>query len=76
MASLHTLRLRRLQAQLELAKAELRPKKKGRGEARRNYVNATADVLRAEINCHIATPRRRAQAAQRETGDLFSQMGA
>ena len=63
MTSLATLRRRRDLARLALAKAEACPKKRGRGEARRAFIRATAALLRA-------------QAARRETGDLFSQIGA
>lgn len=76
MASLETLHRRRLDARLALAKAEACPKKRGRGEARRAYIRATAAIIRAELNRRIAAPLLRAQAAQRETGDLFNQIGA
>nr|WP_156134824.1 hypothetical protein [Methylobacterium sp. ZNC0032] len=76
MPSLETLRRRRLDAKLTLAKAEACPKKRGRGEARRAYIRATAAIIRAEINRRIAAPLLHAKATQRETGDLFSQIGA
>lgn len=76
MSSLATLHRRRLDAKLALAKAEACPKKRGRGQARRDFIRATAAIIRAEINHRIAAPLLRAQAAQRETGDLFSQIGA
>ncbi|KFC64018.1 hypothetical protein FG93_05528 [Bosea sp. LC85] len=76
MADLATLRRRRDEAKLALVKAELRPKKKGRGKARRRFVQATADLLQAELNHRKAAPLLRAQTRQRETADLFSQMGA
>lgn len=76
MTNLETLRRRRLNAKLALAKAEACPKKRGRGEARRAFIRATAAIIRAELNRRIAAPLLRNQAAQRETGDLFSQIGA
>jgi len=74
-ASLETLRRRRISAKLALVKAEACPKKRGRGEARRAYIRATAAIIKAELNRRIAAPLLRAQAAQRGTGDLFSQIG-
>lgn len=76
MASLETLRRRQLTAKLALAKAEACPKKRGRGQARRDFIRATAAIIRAELNRRIAAPLLRAQAAQREKSDLFSQIGA
>lgn len=75
-ASIETLRRRRLDAKLALAKAEACPKKRGRGEARRAYIRATAAIIRAELNRRIAAPLLRSQAARQQTGDLFSQIGA
>lgn len=75
MASIATLRRRRAEAQLSLDK-KARRHRGGVAEARADFVKATAALLRAEINHRIAAPLLRAQAAQRETGDLFSQIGA
>lgn len=75
MASLATLRRRRAEARLKLDSKERRHRG-GVAEARADFVKATAALLRAEINHRIAAPILRAQAAQRETGDLFSQIGA
>lgn len=79
MASLEALKRRRLQAQLELARATLKPRHKGRrliDKARRTFILATADLLRAELNRQTAAPLLRHQAQQDRTGDLFSQLGA
>ncbi|MBX9876762.1 MAG: hypothetical protein K2X84_18030 [Beijerinckiaceae bacterium] len=70
------LRRRRLEAQAQLLKAEASPKRKGRRAARRRFILATAEILRAEINNRIAAPLLRARARQDRTADLFSQMGA
>lgn len=72
MADLTTLRRRRAEARAQLALAELQPKRKGRGKARRRFILATAEILRAELNHRIAAPLLRAQSARQQTGDLFS----
>lgn len=72
MADLATLRRRRETAKAALDLAEMKPKRKGRGEARRRYIRATAAILEAELNRRIAAPLLRAQAAREQTGDLFS----
>lgn len=76
MNRLAILRRRRLEAQAQLYKAEASPKRKGRRAARKRFVLATAELLRAELNYQTAAPLLRAQAARRETGDLFGQIGA
>lgn len=76
MADLATLRRRRDEAKRLLLRAELKPKRKGRGKARRRFILATAEILRAELNHRIASPLLRAQAAREQTVDLFSQIGA
>jgi hypothetical protein len=75
MANLATLRRRRAEAQLSLDK-KARRHRGGVTEARAEFVKATSALLRAELNHRIAAPLLRAQAARRETGDLFSQIGA
>ena len=78
MASIETLKRRRLEAELAVARAKLKPRHQGRrliDKVRRKFILATADLLRAELNRRTAAPLLRAQAAQRETGDLFSQIG-
>lgn len=75
MASLATLRRRRAAAQLLLDK-KARRHRGGVAKARTDFVKATAELLRAELNRRIAAPLLRAQARQRETSDLFSQIGA
>lgn len=75
MASLATLRRRQAEARLSLDR-KARRHRGGVAEARAELVKATAALLRAEINRRIAAPLLRAQAAQREAGDLFSQIGA
>ena len=74
MASLANLRRRRAEAQLSLEQ-KARRHRGGVAEARADFVKATAALLRAELNRRIAAPLLRAQSAQRETGDLFSQIG-
>ena len=76
MNRLSVLRRRRIEAQAQLVKAEAAPKRKGRRAACKRFVLATAELLRAEINYRTAAPLLRAQARQRESGDLFSQIGA
>lgn len=75
MASLTTLRRRRAEAQLSLDK-KARRHRGGVADARADFVKATAAILRAELNRRIAAPLLRAQAARRETGDLFNHIGA
>lgn len=75
MASIATLRRRRAEARLKLDAKERRHRG-GVADARADLIKATAALLRAELNRRIAAPLLRAQAAQRETGDLFSQIGA
>ena len=75
MADLASLRRRRAAARLKLDAAET-SHRGGVSKARAAFIKATAALLRAELNHRIAAPRMRAQAARRETGDLFSQIGA
>lgn len=75
MADLATLRRRRAEARARLAMAEACPKRRGRREARRAYILATAAIIRAELNHRIAAPLLRARTRQDTTGDLFSQFG-
>ncbi|BCB18020.1 hypothetical protein [Bosea sp. ANAM02] len=75
MAKLKTLRRRQAEARLSLDK-KARRHRGGVAEARADFVKATAALLRAELNRRIAAPLLRAQAVQRETGDLFSQIRA
>lgn len=74
MADISSLRRRRAEARRRLDSSEKRHR--GVAKARAVYVKATAAVLRAELNHRIAAPLLRAQATRRETGDLFSQLGA
>jgi hypothetical protein len=44
-------------------------------KARREFVLATAELLRAELNHRRAAPLLRANARRQQTGDLFAQIG-
>lgn len=77
MADINTLRRRQREADIACRLAEAQPRwKRGRAKARRLYILATADVIRAELNHKIAAPILRARKAQAPTADLFSQIGA
>jgi hypothetical protein len=46
------------------------------GQARRQLVIATAEILRAELNHRRAAPLLHANARRQQIGDLFAQIGA
>lgn len=73
MTSLATLRRRRSETIIELDRA-LRSHR-GTADARRQFIAATAELMRAELNRRKAEPLLRAQASRQQTGDLFSQTG-